>query len=274
MKQIFSALLACVLIFTALPAITSASVVSEAHKYKGIPYASGGTTSAGFDCSGFTQKAFSDAGSSIPRTTGAQFNSGTPVDKGNLQPGDLVFFNTSGNGVSHSGIYIGSSNFIHSSSSKGVMISSINDPYYWGSRYIGARRINGQVAVAAPAPAKVEKAAKPKVEVKPEPVKAKVVEKVEPVVEKVEVVAEVETEVKVEVEVAVAKKPVVEKVQKEEVIEVAKTPEINKEEKVVEVPEVEEVVQADFEHLHPTAISKRVVNLASEKNNFFPKKAI
>lgn len=265
MKRIFSALLACALIFTALPAMTSASVVSEAQKYKGKPYLYGGTSSSGFDCSGFTQKAFSDAGSSIPRTTGAQFNSGSPVDKANLQAGDLVFFNTSGSGVSHTGIYIGSSNFIHASSSQGVMISSINDPAYWGSRYIGARRLTGQVA--PPAPAKVEKAAVPKVEVKAEPVKAEVVEKVEPVVEEVVVEAEVE------VEVAVATKPVVKEVKKEKVIEVVKAPETTKEVKVVEVPEEVEV-KADFEHLHPTAISKRVVNLASEKNKDFPKKAI
>ena len=246
--------LACLLITTAIPAITSASsVVSEAQKYQGVPYASGGTSSSGFDCSGFTQKAFSDAGSSIPRTTGEQYNSGTSVDKGSLQPGDLVFFNTSGGGVSHAGIYIGSSNFIHSSSSQGVMISSINDPHYWGSRYIGARRVTGQVAAA---PAETEKAPETEVEAeeeaKVEPVKAKQeskpVQKTEPVVAKVEV----------------AKEPIVENTT---VAEVAATPDTGKEEQNVAVEIVEEVpeevaIQVDFEHLHPTAISKRFIFLA------------
>ena len=265
---------ACLLITTAIPAITSASsVVSEAQKYQGVPYAYGGTSSSGFDCSGFTQKAFSDAGSSIPRTTGGQYNSGTSVDKGSLQPGDLVFFNTSGGGVSHAGIYIGSSNFIHSSSSQGVMISSINDPHYWGSRYIGARRVNGQVATAA-APAETEIAPEEEVETKVEPVKAKPqeepkqenkpVQKAEPVIAKVEV--------------EVAKEPIVEKTT---VAEVAATPvpDTSKEEKKVAVEIVEEVpeeiaIQADFEHLHPTAISKRFIYLAGGESDISPKIAI
>ena len=135
---------------TATPAMASASssstLISIANSYIGSPYLYGGTTAAGFDCSGFTQRVFSDGGSSLPRTTSGQFNVGAPVDKGNLQPGDLVFFNTNGKGVSHVGIYIGSSNFIHTSLSSGVMISSIYDPHYWGSRYIGARRPNAQPA--------------------------------------------------------------------------------------------------------------------------------
>ncbi len=53
----------------------------------------------------------------------------------------LYFFNTSGDGVSHVGIYIGDSNFISATTSSGVKIDKINDPYYWGSRYIGAKRI-------------------------------------------------------------------------------------------------------------------------------------
>ena len=107
----------------------------------GTPYRLGGTTPTAFDCSGFTQYAFNKEGLSIPRTTGQQMATGTPVSKSNLEVGDLVFFNTSGRGVSHVGIYSGSNNFIHASVSKGVMVSSLNDPYYWKSRYIGARRV-------------------------------------------------------------------------------------------------------------------------------------
>lgn len=115
-------------------------IVSDAHNYIGSPYQFGGTTPSGFDCSGYIQYVFAKHGESIPRTTSQQFNSGEAVSKSNLIKGDLVFFNTSGNGVSHSGIYIGNNKFIHASSSRGVTVTDLNDPWYWGSRYIGARR--------------------------------------------------------------------------------------------------------------------------------------
>lgn len=55
--------------------------------------------------------------------------------------GDLVFFNTSGKGVSHAGMYIGSGKFIHASTSKGVRVDKLNDPYYWGNKYVGAKKV-------------------------------------------------------------------------------------------------------------------------------------
>jgi len=63
------------------------------------------------------------------------------IKKGDLKAGDLVFFNTSGKGISHVGIYIGGSKFIHSMTGKGVTITDINDKWYWGSRYVGAKRV-------------------------------------------------------------------------------------------------------------------------------------
>lgn len=122
-------------------AATPSQIESQAHKYIGIPYKYGGTTTSGFDCSGYVQQVFQDLNVSIPRDTKSQYKVGQTVSKSNLAVGDLVFFNTSGSGVSHVGIYIGSNNFIHAATSKGVSVSSINDPYYWGSKYIGAKRV-------------------------------------------------------------------------------------------------------------------------------------
>ncbi|WP_432357381.1 NlpC/P60 family protein [Sporosarcina sp. UB5] len=145
MKKLFFSFLACLLLATSVPAMASAnsptSLVSTARTYLKTPYSYGGTTTSGFDCSGYTQFVFKKQGIKIPRSTGQQFAMGTAVKKSDLNTGDLVFFNTVGNRVSHVGIYIGSNRFIHASTSKGVMISSINDPAYWGKRYIGARRV-------------------------------------------------------------------------------------------------------------------------------------
>lgn len=145
MKRLITLVMASLLFFSLVPEFASAnsptSLVSTAKKYMGTPYRLGGTTPTAFDCSGFTQYVFNEEGLSIPRTTGQQMAVGTSITKSNLEVGDLVFFNTSGRGVSHVGIYVGSNNFIHASVSKGVMISSLDDPYYWKSRYIGAKRV-------------------------------------------------------------------------------------------------------------------------------------
>jgi len=112
----------------------------------GVPYKAAGTSKRGFDCSGFTQYVFKSLGVELPHSSAAQYKLGTSVAKQDLQPGDLVFFNTSGRGVSHVGIYIGSNTFVHSQSGKGIVKTKMNEPYYWGKRYIGAKRI------AIPAP--------------------------------------------------------------------------------------------------------------------------
>jgi cell wall-associated NlpC family hydrolase len=121
--------------------ITSSQLSTEAKKYIGIKYRSAGTTTKGFDCSGYVQFVYNKLGVKLPRTSRSMYATGKSVKKNALSPGDLVFFNTSGSGVSHVGIYIGKGNFIHSSSSKGVSIAKINDPYYWGKRYVGAKRV-------------------------------------------------------------------------------------------------------------------------------------
>ncbi len=118
----------------------ASAVISTAKSLIGIPYVWGGTTTIGFDCSGFTQYVLSKNGISVPRTAAEQYTVGTSVSKSNLRAGDLVFFTTYKAGPSHLGIYLGDGNFIHASSSKGVTISSLSSDYY-SSRYIGARRV-------------------------------------------------------------------------------------------------------------------------------------
>jgi peptidoglycan DL-endopeptidase CwlO len=120
---------------------TGGKVSSIAKQYLGTPYAFGGTSPNGFDCSGFILFVFNKVGVSLPRTSADQFNVGTSITKPNLQPGDLVFFkNTYKQGISHTGIYIGNNKFI-SAANNGVEIDSINDPYYWGPKYAGAKRV-------------------------------------------------------------------------------------------------------------------------------------
>lgn len=99
------------------------------------------------DCSSFVQTVLKRCGITVGRTTEEQYTSGTPVEKENLQIGDLVFFNytynsTYINGVSHVGIYCGNNQFIHNSSSQGVTISSLDSSYY-AQHYCGARRYVG-----------------------------------------------------------------------------------------------------------------------------------
>lgn len=127
---------------TASTAVSSkaSALISTAKSLMGIPYVWGGTTTSGFDCSGFTKYVFGKNGIALPRTAAEQYNVGTSVSKSNLRAGDLVFFTTYKAGASHLGIYLGDGTFIHSSSSKGVTITSLSNSYY-SSRYIGARRV-------------------------------------------------------------------------------------------------------------------------------------
>ncbi|WCH49873.1 C40 family peptidase [Lysinibacillus sp. OF-1] len=123
-------------------AATIADITNTAKAYIGVPYQYGGTNiKTGVDCSAFTQIVFSKLGISLERTSKAQYQQGTSIAKDQLKTGDLVFFNTSGSGISHVGIYIGDNSFISATTSSGVKIDNINDPYYWGSRYVGAKRV-------------------------------------------------------------------------------------------------------------------------------------
>ncbi|MBS4218938.1 C40 family peptidase [Bacillus sp. FJAT-49711] len=120
---------------------SASAIVKQGKKYLGVRYVYGGSSPKGFDCSGFTSYTFKQKGMKLPRTAADQYKKGKAVSKKNLKAGDLVFFKTSSTKkVSHVGIYIGGNKFIHSAG-KGVAITSINDPYYWKSRYVGAKRV-------------------------------------------------------------------------------------------------------------------------------------
>lgn len=121
-------------------AATQNQLIKTANKYIGTPYIYGGTTTRGFDCSGYTQMVFKNLGITIPRTSKAQYGVGTSVSRANLQTGDLLFFNTSGAGVSHVAIYTGNNKFINAETGSGVTVSSLTESY-WNKRYIGAKRV-------------------------------------------------------------------------------------------------------------------------------------
>jgi len=115
-------------------------VTHTALRYIGVPYVWGGTSFGGVDCSGFVYAVFEHNGIDVPRTADSQFEVGRPVSTRDLQPGDLVFFQTYAPGASHVGIYLGSGRFVHASASDGVRIDFLSMDYY-ASRYIGARRL-------------------------------------------------------------------------------------------------------------------------------------
>jgi cell wall-associated NlpC family hydrolase len=114
-------------------------IIGIAEKYLGTPYRYGGNTPSGFDCSGFTSYVYDRAGYNLPRATTAQYGKLNPVRVPEV--GDLVFFRTSGNRVSHVGIYVGNYQFIHApSSGKTVGYADIRNSY-WKPRYAGSRTI-------------------------------------------------------------------------------------------------------------------------------------
>ena len=124
------------------PAASASQIVSTAEKYLGVPYVWGGSSPKGFDCSGFVYYVLKSLGYKASRTMSGQYNMGTPVDKSQLQPGDLVFFQgTYKSGMSHVGIYVGNGQFIHSPhTGKVVCYSDLNSTYYT-SHYYGACRV-------------------------------------------------------------------------------------------------------------------------------------
>ncbi len=108
---------------------------------RGVPYRNGGSDPSGFDCSGFVQYVFAQHAWRLPRDTDRQYHEGNAVPYDEIQPGDLVFFETVARGASHVGVAIGGDQFIHAPNSRGVVRIERYTSSYWYPRFIGARRI-------------------------------------------------------------------------------------------------------------------------------------
>ncbi|BAE74227.1 putative lipoprotein [Sodalis glossinidius str. 'morsitans'] len=115
-------------------------IMDQYADWKGVRYRLGGSTKRGIDCSGFVQMTFREQfGLDLPRSTLDQREIGSRIQRTKLRPGDLVLFSASSTGR-HVGIYLGNDQFVHASTSSGVMISNLNKSY-WKSRYREARRV-------------------------------------------------------------------------------------------------------------------------------------
>jgi probable lipoprotein NlpC len=129
-------------IAVASPKRARSAVVAAAYAYRGAPYLRGGTSASGFDCSGLVYRVFLDTVHvALPRTAKAQYAFCEPIPRSKLQPGDLVFFDTTG-GISHVGIYTGENKFVHSPSegSRTGVTENDLDESYWARTFVGAGR--------------------------------------------------------------------------------------------------------------------------------------
>lgn len=152
MKKLFSAFIVGLLVSacasTPRDAGLSSAQMNEVALYAlslaDTPYQYGGNSREnGFDCSGFVQFVYLNTlGLHLPRTSAEMSRMGMHLDRSRLQPGDLVFFNTSRQAYSHVGIYVGDGRFVHSPNiGKRIHVASLSDNY-WQQRYDGARRLS------------------------------------------------------------------------------------------------------------------------------------
>ena len=121
--------------------VSDSAIVRTALGYLGTPYVLGGTTPSGFDCSGFVWYVYRLHGVEVPRTVASQASAGRHVDRNDIRPGDLVFFSTTGPGITHVGIATSRDAFVHAPNSRSVVrVEPLTSPY-WSQRYVGARRL-------------------------------------------------------------------------------------------------------------------------------------
>ena len=123
---------------------TADELIEYAKEYLGVPYAYGGATPDGFDCSGFTQYVAAHFDGYLPHSSSEQYHYGISIEKEDLQPGDLIFFEASDDSkeIGHVGIYIGGGKFIHAPQSGGsVEISNLSNVYF-NQHYYGAIRMD------------------------------------------------------------------------------------------------------------------------------------
>lgn len=123
-----------------LESIAFPDVYVMAYSWLNTPYRYGGDSKNGIDCSRFIMKLYHEAlGLPAAGSSRQIFEQGTTIDKSQLKEGDLVFFRTRGNSISHVGLYLQDGKFVHSSTSKGVIISSLDEPYWKKTYYRSAR---------------------------------------------------------------------------------------------------------------------------------------
>lgn len=118
----------------------SRALLAQHRSWQGTPYQLGGNDRSGVDCSAFTKITYRQLFNiHLPRTTAAQAYFGEEIDRSQLRPGDLVLFKTVGGKQRHVGIYLQEGNFVHASTSKGVTLSKLSNPY-WQKHYWKAIR--------------------------------------------------------------------------------------------------------------------------------------
>jgi cell wall-associated NlpC family hydrolase len=125
---------------------TAQEIILHALSQTGVKYKYGGINpDSGFDCSGFVRYVFKEAANlTLPHGANAMSQVGQKINEKELQPGDLVFFNTMKSVYSHVGIYVGNNRFIHApSAGASISVADMNDSY-WSKRFTGARRVDAQ----------------------------------------------------------------------------------------------------------------------------------
>jgi cell wall-associated NlpC family hydrolase len=122
--------------------LTSERLAELTTAWLGTPYRRGGQDARGIDCSALARSVLAEFGVGLPRTTAAQRRIGHAIPRDAMAPGDLVFFRLGSGRVNHVGVALDTDRFLHSSSSRGVVVDRLNDTFF-GRRFVEARRVGG-----------------------------------------------------------------------------------------------------------------------------------